>query len=43
MHGADEAGSVITKTVGSLAHSVIITWSEIYCIDLAVNLITCKT
>lgn len=38
MHGADEAGSVITKTVGSLARQFFMTWSEIYCIDLAINL-----
>lgn len=34
---------MITKTLGSLAHSVFMTWSEIYCIDLSVNLITHKT
>jgi hypothetical protein len=27
MHGADEAGSVITKTVGSLARQFFMTWS----------------
>ena len=34
---------LITKSVDSLAHSVVMTWSEIYCIDLAVNLIMPRT
>lgn len=43
MHGADEAGSLITKTVGSLAHQFLWHGLKFTVLDLAINLTTCKT